>query len=695
MARLAPFAPAGLALVFGAWCGTFGEGAGWAAAGAAALLLLAPVPAVGPSWRDPWRLGRAGALLLPALLAAVVLSWLLSPVVRAGRVGVLVLPAFLALPAVLARCWERPAAVRMGTRALSAVVGAVAATSLALWLSGVTPRPALPVGQHLHLTAWLALLLPLALLPWRDGGGWRWLAGASGALAVAAVVAARTLAGGLALVLEGALAVAWIAAARRRSGRGRGARPAAVAAALALVAVVAVLGADLAAVVRGTDPSFAARRVYWQAGWSGFLERPGVGFGPGATAWTLGAFLRPVPGVNPPSEVVGELHLLPLAAAYELGVPGVLLAAAAVALFAWRRLRERASGGDVGLLGAGLLGLAGGAAAGLATADWRVLALPVAAVIAAGAALAGGRVGDRSRVEEGGGRSRRLSLVAPGLYAVAAVAALLPLVLAHRAYDRAAGAPRREALRHLDRAVALDPGFPLYRARRGWLAAEGSEDRAGLADSLAAARGAPGVGALWLTAGAVAEAAGDRAGAAFAFERACGLDPLGALAPFRLAQVGSPVHDPVAVAARAVAADPRLAGALWWRGREDLLARVSGHLATTPGIEQGWRAAMVEGVDARLESATEGAPEAVGSDVRELALVLDGTPRDSVSLHLFRRRLWRARLAGVPVDAAWAAAFAEVPAAVSLAGTDPRLFPPTCTGGFVPQRLRKTLWKSW
>jgi hypothetical protein len=81
--------------------------------------------------------------------------------------------------------------------------------------------------------------------------------------------------------------------------------------------------------------------------------------------------------------------------------------------------------------------------------------------------------------------------------------------------------------------------------------------------------------------------------------------------------------------------------------------------------------------------------------VDELALVFDKTPADSVSLHAFRRTPWPARLAYVPVAPGAAAALADLPAATVLDGTDPRLFPPTCTGPFAPQPLRKTLWKTW
>lgn len=686
MGSLAPLLPAALALAFAAWCGTFGDGATWQAAAVAWVLLMASAAGVGRDWRDPWRLGFAGSLLLWALLAAVLLSWGVSPVRRAGTVGVVLLPAFLWLPAGIARAWASEAGRRRGLRALSVAVGGVAAASLVFWLSGETPRPALPVGQHLHLTAWLLLLLPLAVLPWRDGRGWRWLAVASGGLAVTAVLAGRTLTGGLALLLEAGLALSGLVRRGARAPAGRG-RALTALPALLLALVVVLLWGDAVAVVRGTDPSYAARRVYWSAGWAGLTARPVVGFGPGSTAWTLPSFLRPVPGVNPPTEVVGDLHLLPLGVAYETGVPGLVLALAAVGLFVARRGRKLATAPDPPLVRAGLIALAGGAVAGLATGDWRVTALPVAAAVAAGAALAGSAGAGPSGGSTSSWSTGRL---AAGVYLLAAVVALVPALLAHRAYDLAVGGPRGEALRRLDRAVALDPGFPLYRARRGWLLAEvDGEGAAAAADSLRAARAALGVAPLWLTAGAVSEAAGDNASAAFAYERACSLDPLGALPPFRLAQIGSPVHDPLAVAARSLAADPRLAAAVWWRGREGLLERTVDTLATSRGLDEGWRAALVERADD--PSGTAAGVDATG----ELALVFDAAAVDSVSLHLFRRRPWGARLAGVGVDSEAAARFADLPAATSLASTDPRLFPPTCTGAFVPQRLRKTLWKSW
>jgi hypothetical protein len=78
-----------------------------------------------------------------------------------------------------------------------------------------------------------------------------------------------------------------------------------------------------------------------------------------------------------------------------------------------------------------------------------------------------------------------------------------------------------------------------------------------------------------------------------------------------------------------------------------------------------------------------------------MALTLDRTPEASLSLHAFRRRPWPARVARVRLDSGAAAAFADLPPAVSQESTDARLFPPTCTGAFTerdvgatPYRLR-------
>lgn len=708
---VAALAPALLAFLFASWCGTFGNWSGGlaggatgvAAAGGQLLVILAGAYGAagggrkGAAWWDPWRLGRSGRLLLPALAAAVALAWATSPVPRAGRVGLVLLPAFLWLPVAVSGWWRDGRRRRLGLRGVSLAVVVVASWALAEWAAGRTPRAADPLGHHLLLSAWLALLLPVALLPWRDGGWGRGLAGAAGLAGVAALIAARSLAGALALAIEVAVAGLVLLHRGLRSGAGRPARRRWRLAALAVLALLAAapLVPRALRVLGGADPSARARWVYWRAGVAGVAARPVTGLGPGATAWTLAAYLRPVPGVNPPGEAVGELHLLPLEIAYELGLPGLALAAAAAALFGGRRWRERPAAVDPGLLVAGLAGLAGGAAVGLATADWRVTALPVAAAVAAGAALAGGRDRDEAEGEPEARWRRPVGAPAAVAYAVAAVLLLAPLDLAQHAYDVASVSAPREALARLDRAVALDPAFPLYRARRAWL--QGDEappggSRKALADAVRAAEQASGVAVLWLRAGGLAEegAAGpaDRALASVAFERACALQPLGPFAPFALVRVGAPLGDPAALTARALASEPRLAAATLWQARPELLERGLEILGATPGIEAGWRQAVVARV--RSGRTAEGAAGEVG----ELATVLDAHAAGSVSLYLFRRLPWRAELLRVPVRRAAAVALGTLPAATELPGTDPRLFPPVCTGPFDPQPLRKTLRKT-
>ncbi|MFP3941530.1 MAG: hypothetical protein ACLF0P_14620, partial [Thermoanaerobaculia bacterium] len=361
--------------------------------------------------------------------------------------------------------------------------------------------------------------------------------------------------------------------------------------------------------------------------------------------------------------------------------------------------------------------------AGLGTAEWRVTALPAAAAVAAGAALAGGG----SRFATDGPRPASaaragLQRLVPVVAALAAAAVLAPGLLAHRWYDRAEGAPRQSvALRSLDRAVALDPDFPLYRARRAWLRAEGrgnpgaaprgdpaampgaaartgSASRPsggnGTAGALAAAEAAVAVAPLWLAAGSLEAAAGSPWSAAAAFERACALDPLGALAPFGLLEVESPLHDPVALGARSLAAEPRLAAATSWAERTGLLDEALGRLAATGGLDAGWRTELVRRVR-QIESQRRAPPGESAPSLDRLVLAFDRNPAESASLVVFRRRPWPARIAGVAVRSRAARVLAEVPPATTLQSSDAHLFPPTCIGPFAPQELRKTLRKTW
>lgn len=670
--------PALLAALFAFWCGNLSGGATAAGAAASALALLGVVAAAGvpiqfDHW-DPLRLGRAGRLLPPALWLAALGSLAASPVPRAGRVGVALLPAFLALPAVVARCWRSEPARRRGARALAAVVGGAALFALvAAFASPVRPAfPALPLGHRNLLAAWLAILLPLALLPAREPGRWRWLGAGAGLAALAALLAGRSLLGFLAAAAEAAAGLAW--ALGRSQLRGRLAlwarRPEALilgtTLAILLLAAAALQARRLADVALGRDPSERTRAVYYAGGLRGTLARPALGWGPGSTPWTIARFLVPVPGLNPQGEIVPDLHSLPLALAYELGAPGLLLALALSGLFARRRLAELRAGADPGLAGAGLAGLLGGAVTALGSAAVGVAALPLAAALAAGAALAGGLPSETAEREE----TERAGRLAPAVYTVLALAVLAPTFLAERAYERAqvARGPAERAAA-LGAATGLDPDFPLYRARLAWLAESArpapSSPAADPAASLArrAAASGDGLGPLWLQAGVRGLFTG-RPWAPAALRRACALDPLSPFAPFFLAAAAPGSSAAPALAARALLAEPRLAAATFWTGREALLARAVALAAAQAGVDPGWRRSLAEQV-AHLP--------ADKGERAWLAFAVDGEPALSLSLNAFRRRPWPARWPLVEVRAQAARAL-RLPSAARLPGTSPAVF---------------------
>jgi hypothetical protein len=382
----------------------------------------------------------------------------------------------------------------------------------------------------------------------------------------------------------------------------------------------------LVMIVRGGDASTWARLVYWQAGVRGFFERPLVGWGPGSTAWTLGLHLRPEPGVNPAGEVVADLHSLPLGLAYEVGLLGVVLLLVVLVVFVVRRWWEESR--DRALLRAALLGILawvlGGTFSGLAS----IGALPLVVALALGAALAAGR---------------QPGSVAPpwpaALAMVLVVLAALPVHLAQIAYDQARGVETdREAVVFLQRAVALDGTFPLYRGRLSWLAPQAPSTLEEVAEeALGAAESAPGVAILWTMAGVL----GQEAGAPWsrrALVAACRASPLEAVAPFFLA-TGEPREElSVDWAVRALLGEPRLLAASGWQRQPGLLGEAVARLLETEGVDAGWRFAVAETFD--------DLGEAVGPS-RGLAMALDRDPATSLTLHTFRRRPWPVHLARI------------------------------------------------
>lgn len=634
-----------LLALFALACGTFAGGVEAPAAEIGFLALLAAVGVAGGDFRDALRLSGRAAWLPLLLGLSVAASLALSPVPRAGRAAALLLPAFYLLPGWVAHFWNRPERRLWGIRATAVVLGGVSLWSLEeAWR--LETRAALPLGHHNALALWLVTLLPFAFLSLRERGAFRAVGALCCAAGIAALAATGSVSGAGALAVETLLAASWLRFTRKRWRIGL-----LVPGALLLL----LLLPRLLAILQGADPSFQARTVYWQAALAGWLERPVFGWGPGAAPWTAALFLRPVPGVNPGGEVVGQLHSLPLQLAFELGGAGAILALAVAVLFVRRRWQERAAAEDPGLLLAGLAGCAGFAVTSLGQALLAVVALPVALAFAAGAAMAGG-----------GAPAPRLDRQAPVRVYVLAVAVLLaPLELARRHYDLAARHAEKgetgASLAALRAALRLDPSFPLYRMRYALAGQDAGEARR-------AARDGYGVGALWLVAGAL-PAGGDGA-AAEAWVRACALMPMSALPPFYQA-LSSP--DPAFAGrqlARAWFADPRLLAASALQGRPELRAVALRRVAEEAGIDPGWREAFLA-VAARTRAAE-------GGSHSRLALEIDLVPDESFSLHLFRRRLWPLLWPLVPLDEEILGQI-DLPAASALPSTSPRVFDPrTC-----------------
>ncbi len=238
---------------------------------------------------------------------------------------------------------------------------------------------------------------------------------------------------------------------------------------------------------------------------------------------------------------------------------------------------------------------------------------------------------------------------------------LAPLALAERSYDAAVERPQGSPAEPLlARALALDPEFPLYQARHAWSSGGPVEQRA--EEAISAARSAVGVAALWYRAGALAREAGRDDWRKEALRRAMALDPLSGFAPFQLFELSGNLD----CAARALAAEPRLAAATLWRDLPELRAVALDRLAVWPGLDAGWRRDVV--------AAARAAPPGGGGEV-DLAAQMDLTPALAVSLHQFRRRPWPADLARIRVERGAVRALRGLPAAAELPTSLPEAFP--------------------
>ncbi len=669
--RLQPFLPALLLALFAGYAGTFvgGTTAYGAILGHLALgLLVFGFGGRSGQGSDPLALGPAGRFLPAAWVLFAVASLLASPVPRAGYVGGIVALLLVGLVPVVARAFvlDRERAVA----GVSIVVAAIAGFALISWLAGASARPSLPLGHHGLLAWWLAILLPLALLPALAGATGRpsrrsvALGVVAGLLGVTALVASRSAAGLGAVAVEAGVAALWGGGRGLLGLRGlrRGRLVVGLVALVALAAAIALVPRGVS-ILTGHDPSASTRWVYAQAGLAGWSARPILGWGPGSTPWTLGAFLAPVPGVNPPGEAVGELHSLPLTVAYELGAAGLLLALA-VAFACGRRLWRQERGAPDPLRRAGLLGLLGGAVASLASGAWAVTALPVAGLIAVGAALA-------PSLSRSTDPPRRAARWLARSIALVAFLLLAPFDCAHRAYDRAIDTDRAGSIAALDAAIAADPALGLYRARRA--AYKARDRKIDAEEALRAARAAGDVAPLWLLAGELGvEARRPWSGAAL--DRACRAAPFDGLAPWLRLRAEPPPADPTSIAARALLAEPRLLAAAGNVRRAGLLRAAVARIERLSGIDAGWREALVAAAGRQERTTGPNGFLYFGEE----------TVEGSASVHWFRRRPWGSYLGGVAVRPGAENVF-DGPAATRLSGTAPALFAsPDCRLGVPP-----------
>ncbi len=635
--------PAGLLMVFAFQLGTFPGAAHADRAIVGHLLLLMVLISVIRSPESRPRLS-ARAWIVAALGASMLVgSNLLSPVPRAGWTGLALLPAWLALPFWMASCWRRAEALIWGLRGLAAVLLAVSAWALIARGWPAQGPAAMPLGHHNLLAAFLIPLIAMASALWFPSASShpvldRILTGVSVALGAVALIATGSLAG--ALVLVAMVSVALVSAAVLLCSRGP-ARPSWASAlwilATGLLLVVALLWfqADrLWSVFSGADLSLQARSTYWLAGWQGFKAGPWWGWGPGAGHWNIAEFMDPIPGINPPGQVVADLHCLPLQLLYELGMLGCLGAVLLVGVLfsdVFPRLGNFSSlhgslfaCAAVGGLGIGFFSLAG--------FPLDVPALPMA-VMPCFAVLVLGSPGRlrRPRPPEVDGWDRQAAArIVVWVFVAILVVWQGRRDLAHRFYDQALTSEHGRVAA-LERAHGLDTRHPLY----AWQLAQEISDPL---MALQAAESARGLGMFWLTAG---DQQTDERLRIQSWRRSSELDPFGAPAPFRLAMSSLAKRERLQWATLALALEPLLVSATAWSETDGLLVEAAQELAADANLNTYWRERLLD-LAGRYS---------LSGDPRKIGLRVDAVASESLSLFAFRRRPWPRSVGRIEVDA--------------------------------------------
>jgi hypothetical protein len=125
--------------------------------------------------------------------------------------------------------------------------------------------------------------------------------------------------------------------------------------------------------------------------------------------------------------------------------------------------------------------------------------------------------------------------------------------------------------------------------------------------------------------------------------------------------------DAAVYGAHALLAEPRLAAAIFWARHPGLLERALKAVETWPGVDAGWKQALIVAV------ATTPPSPGSNPELSSLPLALDTAEAETISLPVFRRRQWPARWDLIQVRSE-ALARANLPPAAAAPGTSALAF---------------------